>query len=209
MPRLAADQRRKAFLEATVRVIARHGVEGATTRRIAAEAGLQLSALHYTFPSKETLLFAIWEEQVSVLRERMLRNVRRDGLGKAAASLLRQMMTWFQADEDFARVQLELLFWALRQEGELGARAYDIHGAVIEDVLRRSRQGREDIAMVRPMATLVLALADGINVQWFSYRSAERLERDIQLGEAALRALAANATRFVDPALIAVPEPSN
>ena len=133
---------------------------------------------------------------MGILRERLLHDVTRVGLGRTAASSLRRMMTWFQADEDFARVQIELLFWALRQDGELGARAYDIHSEVIVDALRQGLQGREDPALIRPMAALVLALADGINVQWFSYHDAERFERDIVMGEAALRALAAT-TRFV------------
>lgn len=60
MSRMTAQERREAWLRAAVTVVAEHGVEGATTRRIAAAAGLNLSSLHYTFATKEVLLFAIW-----------------------------------------------------------------------------------------------------------------------------------------------------
>lgn len=127
----------------------------------------------------------------------MLADVPRTGLGRTAASLLHQLMAWFREDEDLARVQLELLFWALRQEGDLGARTYDLHIDVVADALERGRLAREDPALVRPLAALVIVLPDGISVQWFSYRSVDRLERDIAFGEAALRALASGAGRFL------------
>ncbi|NUL43966.1 TetR/AcrR family transcriptional regulator [Cellulosimicrobium funkei] len=57
--RVPAEQRRGEFIEAAARVIAREGVERATTRRIAEEAGAPLAALHYCFRSKDELLQAV------------------------------------------------------------------------------------------------------------------------------------------------------
>lgn len=57
--RISADQRRGEFIEAAARVIAREGVERATTRRIAQEAGAPLAALHYCFHNKDELLQAV------------------------------------------------------------------------------------------------------------------------------------------------------
>ncbi|MCY1159340.1 MAG: TetR family transcriptional regulator [Citricoccus sp.] len=57
--RVPAEQRRGEFIEAAARVIARDGVERATTRRIAEEAGAPLAALHYCFHSKDELLQAV------------------------------------------------------------------------------------------------------------------------------------------------------
>ncbi|HRO30702.1 TetR/AcrR family transcriptional regulator [Citricoccus sp.] len=59
--RIPAEQRREEFIEAAARVIAQEGVERATTRRIAQEAGAPLAALHYCFHSKEELLEAVQE----------------------------------------------------------------------------------------------------------------------------------------------------
>lgn len=51
---------RRLELDATWRIIARHGIEGATIREIAMEAGFANGALKAYFPTKETLLeFAI------------------------------------------------------------------------------------------------------------------------------------------------------
>ncbi|MET3176319.1 UNVERIFIED_ORG: AcrR family transcriptional regulator [Arthrobacter sp. UYCu721] len=50
------DERRLELVDATWRIIARHGMEGATMREIASEAGFANGALKPYFPTKETLL---------------------------------------------------------------------------------------------------------------------------------------------------------
>lgn len=60
MPRVPAEERRLQFVEAAARVIAAEGLPAATTRRIAAEAGAPLAALHYCFRNKEELLQEVY-----------------------------------------------------------------------------------------------------------------------------------------------------
>lgn len=59
---MAVEARRRALVEAAVRVIVRDGVAGATTRAIVAEAGMSLASLHYAFPSVDQLLEAVIAE---------------------------------------------------------------------------------------------------------------------------------------------------
>ncbi|PYI69666.1 TetR family transcriptional regulator [Arthrobacter livingstonensis] len=57
MPKIVNhDQRRLELVDATWRIIARHGIEGATMREIAAEAGFANGALKPYFPTKDELL---------------------------------------------------------------------------------------------------------------------------------------------------------
>ena len=57
MPKIVNhDQRRLELVEATWRIIARHGIEGATMREIAAEAGFANGALKPYFPTKDDLI---------------------------------------------------------------------------------------------------------------------------------------------------------
>ncbi|QMT02755.1 TetR/AcrR family transcriptional regulator [Gordonia jinghuaiqii] len=72
---MSVDQRRKALVESAYRVIADHGVEGATTRRICAHAGMPLASFHYAFESRTALLCAVMETAVPVDIERMLHTV--------------------------------------------------------------------------------------------------------------------------------------
>ena len=61
MARVGAELRRQDFVEATVKVIAEHGVANATTRRIAAAADCPLATLHYVFRTKDELFYAVYE----------------------------------------------------------------------------------------------------------------------------------------------------
>lgn len=57
MPKIVDhDERRLELVDATWRIIARHGLEGATMREIATEAGFANGALKPYFPTKDTLL---------------------------------------------------------------------------------------------------------------------------------------------------------
>ena len=57
MPKIVDhDQRRIELVQATWRIIARYGIDGATMREIAAEAGFANGALKPYFPTKDDLL---------------------------------------------------------------------------------------------------------------------------------------------------------
>ncbi|CAI3803807.1 TetR/AcrR family transcriptional regulator [Pseudarthrobacter sp. MM222] len=57
MPKIVDhDERRLELVDAAWRIIARHGLEGATMREIATEAGFANGALKPYFPTKDTLL---------------------------------------------------------------------------------------------------------------------------------------------------------
>ena len=73
--RLSVAERRRLAIEATLRVIATEGVESATTRRIALEAGVPQSGLFYAFDNRDELLAAVAEhginEELDALNERI------------------------------------------------------------------------------------------------------------------------------------------
>ncbi|MGW0039230.1 TetR/AcrR family transcriptional regulator [Gordonia sp. NPDC003376] len=63
--RLSVAERRRLTIEATLRVIATEGVEHATTRRIAEEAGVPQSGLFYAFDNRDELLAAVVEHGIN------------------------------------------------------------------------------------------------------------------------------------------------
>lgn len=63
---MSVEDRRRALLDAAFAVIARHGVEGATTRRICAQAEMPLASFHYAFTSRDELLSSLIETAVPV-----------------------------------------------------------------------------------------------------------------------------------------------
>ena len=59
----------EAILEATARVLVRHGYEGATTIRIAEESGYGVGSLYDYFPNKEALVAALVERHAEEMLE--------------------------------------------------------------------------------------------------------------------------------------------
>ena len=102
-PRLApstapskSDQARQRLLDAGVIVFGQEGLEGATVREIAREAGQNVAAIAYYFGSKDKLYRAVLEGIVRHIRDRL-----QDVLAQVAA---------FQAQPEHPRGQaLELL----------------------------------------------------------------------------------------------------
>ena len=69
-PRRSPVQRRSretvdAIVEASARVLARHGYAAATTNRIAARAGVSIGSLYEYFPDKDSVLAALLERHTS------------------------------------------------------------------------------------------------------------------------------------------------
>ncbi|MGV9710919.1 TetR/AcrR family transcriptional regulator [Gordonia sp. NPDC003424] len=85
---MSVDQRRAVLIESAYRVIADHGVEGATTRRICAHAGMPLASFHYAFESRTALLCAVMERAVpsdiSKILDSILPAIADEGQGPAA-----------------------------------------------------------------------------------------------------------------------------
>lgn len=68
MPRLTSDNlqaRRRAILDGARRVFAREGYEGATVRRLESEIGLSRGAIFHHFRDKESLFFAVAEDDAA------------------------------------------------------------------------------------------------------------------------------------------------
>lgn len=59
MNRLPVAERREQLIEAALAVASREGIDGATVRAVAAEAGVSLGVVHYCFRDKDELLRAM------------------------------------------------------------------------------------------------------------------------------------------------------
>jgi AcrR family transcriptional regulator len=160
-----AEKRREDFIEAAVRVIARHGVEGATTRRIAAEANAPLASLHYYYASKEELFHSIYEHLVRSLGEVPWSVRRGAGLGRTAATLLRQMMAWYASEPGYAQTQQEIFFWVYRQDPAVARNIYDVAFTMLESRLREGMRPDDDENLIEPLVRAISATVDGMATQ--------------------------------------------
>lgn len=191
MARVGAELRRRDFVEATVRVIAEHGAAGATTRRIAAEAGCPLATLHYVFHTKEDLFYAVYESLLEAAQGVTGGAPRAQPLRESAPAQLRQMMQWLAANPALARAQAELFSWALRFNPDLAKRTYELTLDLARSALRGDKDENPDGRLVEALARLSVALIDGLLTSWFAQGDMRQLAADT---EVACRAL----SLFVD-----------
>lgn len=64
-PRLTADERRVQALDAARRLILRGGIEAASVRNVAAEAGMATGSLRHIFPSHESLFVELMADNAT------------------------------------------------------------------------------------------------------------------------------------------------
>lgn len=191
MPRISADDRKGMFLNAAVQVIAEHGVDGATTRRIAHQAGAPLASLHYCFGTKEQLFAALWEYQVGMMRDRVYAPSPGVGIGAAAAQLIRQIVDFGKEEEALARTNFELLLWGSRRDPAMTALGYDSHLAAIVPVLQSAATSDDDLSLIDALARFVVTCADNLALQWLCHHDEERIKQDTDTACRAAEALAA------------------
>ena len=213
MARIPAAERRAELVAAAVRMIAAHGVDGATTRRIAQDANAPLATLHYCFATKEVLFAAVFEHVTAQYREVLARNDVQGDVETTARALLRGVMEWYLANPDFGAAIVELISWAQRQEGKQAEMVYDEAFATMRPILEAAATdaGQSvDPKTIAELAYIVSTLSDGFALNWlvFTDRTAAELQIELVLGvlDAWMAANVGDVPRPVAPAAKASPE---
>ncbi|WP_125614565.1 TetR/AcrR family transcriptional regulator [Specibacter cremeus] len=110
MPKIVNhDQRRLELVDATWRIIARHGIESATMREIAAEAGFANGALKPYFPTKGHLIEFAFGHVFNRTNQRIAKNT----TGKVGLAALRAFcQEVLPLDEDrLNEARIVIPFW--------------------------------------------------------------------------------------------------
>lgn len=110
MPKIVDhDQRRLELVDATWRIIARHGIEGATMRDIALEAGFSNGALKPYFPTKDDLLTFAFRHVFNRTNQRIaLTTFNRTGLPAIRAIGLEVLPV---DEEKISEARIVIAFW--------------------------------------------------------------------------------------------------
>jgi AcrR family transcriptional regulator len=184
MARIPVAQRRHELIQAALEVIADHGIDGATTRRIADQANANVAMVHYCWDSKEDLFGDVFDYVATRYREVIEGSDPHTTLPETAAQILRRVMQCYLDSPSFTAATFELVNWARRQHGDRGVAVYEQAFATVNKALLEAAgdtAGRQDINEI----TYVLAtLADGFAVNWLTYGdpAAARQQMEINLG---------------------------
>src|SRR5512143_3330834 len=86
-----SDATRRHLLDRALALFQKRGVEATTMRDIADAAGLSLGAAYYYFPSKESLVFAFYEDNQVEVEQLELRGTLRDQIAELLHAKLRSI----------------------------------------------------------------------------------------------------------------------
>lgn len=182
MARIPVAQRRRDFIDAAVEVIASHGIDGATTRRIAEQANANVAMLHYCYDSKEDLFADVYEYATGKYREVIEGSDPHTTLPDAAQAILRGVMECYLESPSFTATTFELVSWARRQHGDRGIAVYD----QALDSLRKALQeaaANDPVApeLIDEIAYVLAALADGFGLNWLTYGDAKAARGQMEI----------------------------
>lgn len=153
--------------------IAERGYAATSSRDIARAAGANVASINYHFGSKDALLdealgqcFGLWNERVESAFAAAAGLKPRDQL----AAILHAAIDSFADWRSSVHACIESYAPALRSE-ELRERLADGYAAVRESAVRLATTAMQDIGMVAPenlppIASVLMAVCDGLMLQW-------------------------------------------
>jgi AcrR family transcriptional regulator len=167
--------RREGVVEAAIKVMTRDGVGRATTRAIAAEAGMPLGVFHYAFRSKHELMEMVTQTIAQQSKAGIDEAVLGGGQPDLEEVVRAGMLAYF--DHVVAHplqhlVTYELTTAALRdiQLEELGKAQYDYYLEQNEALLSAGAElvGVEFTQPLPVVSRMVFSLMDGLALNWLA-----------------------------------------
>src|SRR5579883_233078 len=106
-------ERRAEIINATIRVLARDGIAETTTRKIAAEAGVNQATLRYYFGSKDNLLRDVLREMMRTTQQVVQQGATFEGdIREAIAQSIRAFWSHVEQQAEWQIMQYELTLYA-------------------------------------------------------------------------------------------------
>lgn len=190
-PYAKSAERRQQIIDKAIEIFARDGVDAGSLRSVAAAIGVSHAALRHYFPTREALLIAVYEAHevradetidawlgeedspLPAMRASASRNRSVPGLVQLYASLTAAAV---QAGNPETEAFIRERFTSLRQQ-----------------IARRVERAQRNDSMVgsadaADVASLIIAAADGLQIQWLLDPDAVAVERGLALLERLLDA---------------------
>ncbi|MFD1624134.1 TetR/AcrR family transcriptional regulator [Azospirillum griseum] len=180
-----SEEKREAILQAAVVVIAKNGVHGATTRKIAAEAGINLATLHYQFENKEAILLSVLGHLASKYRQNLEQTFARpEPLRDRIERLLTYIWGEVQKNPHEQLTLFDLTLYALTTPGSewMGKKKYDEYLVLYRDALASSSEitaGSLEID-VDALTNFIFTGFIGLVLQWLATANTPRARQQLQ-----------------------------
>lgn len=191
---MSSVDRRSEIVQAALRVIARNGVRGATTRAIVAEAGMPLASFHYAFGSRDEMLeqliaYVVDNQSIAAFETLRfgadIRTTIRDGL--------QAFFTTIVDDTESEQALFELMLFAMRTPGleSLPQRQWAKYREAAVQVLEAAAESAsiEWTVPIDTVARMLITYTDGLTLAWLADRDLAAAATVIDLATDSLTAL--------------------
>ncbi|MDN4593174.1 TetR/AcrR family transcriptional regulator [Polycladomyces subterraneus] len=179
---------RQHILESTFRCLAENGSSSLSVRKIAQEADITLSLVHYYFPNKEELLVAAasytLEKQLASIREELHSIATVTDRIKKIMSIVREQFT----DTPWRKVYFDLLSmasWSPRMAQEVKKMQDDL----IERIVNLCTNSFTDRMVKRAFVRTLLAILNGLALQVLNGAPEEEIKTAFGMAERAILSL--------------------
>jgi AcrR family transcriptional regulator len=169
------------ILDAVQSVIVRDGVRGASMRQVAQEAQVSLGLHSYHIDGKESHKIAAFERATTTNLEASV-DAAADvtGASEKVVAFLRGSFAEEFLDSDYLRVRVSL--WAVSltdvELAKVDAMYYENYAAILRQLISLARPTLDE-RQVTARSTDVIALSNGLWLDWARYQSAADLERGL------------------------------
>lgn len=196
--RRSVEERRAQLVEAAVRVIARDGVVGASTRAVTTEAGIPLGQLHYAFGTREALLDAVIAhvtdtERIAVQHAHVPPGATgRDALAHLLRTGFEGYLDLLAADPARETALLDLFVHSLRRGDAAPVPQYVTYYDVAAETLAHAAAVTGCTWRVPPAdaARMLVVTLDGLTTTWLADRDDDAARRAAALHADLLAGLA-------------------
>jgi len=167
--RSSPEARREDLIAATLRCLRNHGVEGASVRRIADEAGVSMGLINHYFPGSASLIAAAYESLAGTLLAAIRQHVER-AKPEPRARLQAFLEAYFRPQGlEPGIFQIWLIFWSQVAHSDEMRAIHDLTYArsrvLLEQLLGNLQAPTVPRFAVRQAAIGLTALMDGLWVE--------------------------------------------
>jgi AcrR family transcriptional regulator len=178
MRRLHSEGKRESILDATAKVVVREGIWGATTRKIAQQASVNIATLHYHFESKDALLLALFESIIGAIRI-VVQDDYPEPTPLADRIAVTFLWSWeaMMANLQEQILELELTLYSVRTEqvAWLGKRQYDAFVGLYREVFEGATEVADHDGLdIEGLSRFVIVGLDGVLLQHLADPDATR-----------------------------------
>jgi AcrR family transcriptional regulator len=170
--RVAAKDRKKQLISATVELMRREGVQSVTMRAVAKEANAPLATVHYCFSGKDELMAAAaeaWLKNLSSFSGDVPLHL---GLRKAVEQVAEGYWRALEDEPASLLAEIELILWATRNApaSPLAAKIYPAYEVELGNIFSAAAKNNGDHCCIS-VPTLVrsfLMIYDGAAIQYMT-----------------------------------------